>query len=118
MATYAFLCPACGEQYWAHVSSARLGPPQEVFCQGAHKETVAMRRDYATENVGVGSGVRVSRDGTNKDIDRLFMPDNKDFAGPGDPDGYKGMRNWRETHLPKDDNYKPRWPGEVEKKVW
>ena len=119
MATYAYLCPGCGGSYWAH-APARQGPPVEVLCTNPNhgRTVVAMRRDYAAENVGIGSGVRVSRNGTNKDIDRLFMPNNDEFKGPGDPDGTKGMRAWRENHIPKDDNHNPRWPGEVEKKVF
>lgn len=77
-----------------------------------------MRRDYGAEGVGLGSGVKVSRDGTVRDSAALFLPDNRDFAGPGDPDGNKGMREWREEHTPRDSNKKPYWPGAVDKRTF
>ncbi len=61
-----------------------------------------MGRDYRAESVGIGAGVRVSRTGTNLDQARLFLPDNSEFAGPGDPDGKKGAREWLDTHQPKE----------------
>lgn len=60
-----------------------------------------MVRDYRAEAVGIGEGVRVSRTGTNIEQARLVLPNNGDFAGPGDPDGTKGMREWHDTHEPK-----------------
>lgn len=77
-----------------------------------------MVRDWKAEGVGVGSGVRVSRDGTLRDQARLFLPDNDEFKGPGDPDGTKGMREWRETHSPHETNSQPFYPGTVERKVY
>lgn len=77
-----------------------------------------MLRDYKAEGVGIGSGVRVSRDGLVSDQARLFLPTNDDFKGPGDPDGTKGMAQWRESHAPRPGNKKPFWPGEVERKVF
>lgn len=61
-----------------------------------------VHRDYKAEGVGIGPGVRVSRDGTMLDQARLFLPDNDDFKGPGDPDGTKGARKWLDEHQPKE----------------
>jgi len=60
-----------------------------------------MRRDYQIEGVGLGSGVKVSRNGTDHERAKLFLPDNDEYAGPGDPDGTIGMRNWMDTHQPQ-----------------
>jgi len=59
-------------------------------------------RRYRDEGVGLGSGVKVSRDGTARDMGELFLPDNSEFAGPDDPDGTKGLREWHDTHQPKE----------------
>jgi hypothetical protein len=63
---------------------------------------VDMRRDWKAEGVGIGTGVRVSRTGTDREMAQLFLPDNNEFAGPGDPDGKKGAREWLDTHQPKE----------------
>jgi len=84
----------------------------------SHPAGLPMRRDYGAEGVGLGSGVKVSRDGLVADQAALFLPSNKDYAGPGDPDGNKGMRKWRDSHGPRDTNSKPHWPGQVNKEVF
>ena len=61
-----------------------------------------MVRDWRAEGLVVGTGARVSRSGTVRDQARLFLPDNNEFAGPGDPDGKKGARKWLETHQAKE----------------
>jgi len=86
--------------------------------EGPQAPRSIMVRDYRAEAVGIGAGVRVSRAGTMKDQRELFLPTNRDFAGNGDPDGTKGMREWRENNAPADGNSKPSWPGQVDKKVW
>jgi hypothetical protein len=76
-----------------------------------------MGRDYQREAVGIGSGVRVSRDGTESDINKLFLPGNDEFVGPGDPDGTKGMREWHDTHQPKEGaGDRGKVPGRIEKR--
>jgi hypothetical protein len=40
----------------------------------------------------------------------LFLPTAKEVAGPGDPDGSKGIREWNETHDPKPGNKRPMRP--------
>jgi len=89
--TFCFKCKTCGERW---DSTQQLGH----LCPGSPDVV----RDYRAEMVGVGTGVRVSRDGTESEIAALFLPDNDEFAGPGDPDGTKGMRKWHETHQPKE----------------
>lgn len=59
------------------------------------------RRDYRAEAVGIGSGVRVSKSGTNREYAQKFLPTAADYAGPDDPDGSKGLRQWADEHQPK-----------------
>lgn len=100
MKTYCYLCPVCGERE-AHQSDG----PEKVCCASCMLKTglwYDMHRDYRAEMVGIGSGVRVSRDGTSRDQAALFLPSNEDFKGPGDPDGSKGARRWLDDHAPKE----------------
>lgn len=60
-----------------------------------------MKRDWKREAVGIGSGVRASRETlSDAGYRELFLPSAKDYAGPGDPTGQKGLREWREEHTP------------------
>lgn len=94
---YCFKCPQCG--YWLETP---IRDPAPTCASDAHDLEYTMRRDYRAEGVGLGSGIKVSRDGTVLDQARLFLPDNDEFAGPGDPDGTKGAREWLESHQPKE----------------
>jgi hypothetical protein len=112
MATFCYKCKSCGTRFNGTTpgTAGEMDLPC-VVCGGA------ITRDYKAEGVGVNVAMlRDTRDGTSA-YDRVFLPDNKDFAGPKDPDGTKGMREWRDTHQPRDTNHAPRWPGTVEKKV-
>jgi hypothetical protein len=104
---FCFKCTDCGATF---ESQARDVP--------AHFATHKVIRDYRAESVGLGSGVKVSRDGTVADQKKLFLPDNDEFKGPGDPDGKKGMRDWHERFAPRADNPSPVNVGEIEKKVF
>lgn len=108
MSVFCYICRDCGKR--EEVESGAAVP----MCGG-----FLMNRDYKAERVGV-QVVQLQRDreanGT-KGYQELFLPTNKDFAGPNDPDGTKGMRDWRERHAPSDGNKHPKWPGEVERKV-
>jgi hypothetical protein len=70
-----------------------------------------MRHDYLAENAGID---RTSL--TPDHVDRvrkhqaLFLPGAKDFAGPDDPDGIVGLKEWQDTHQPRPSNKKPAWP--------
>lgn len=111
MATYCFRCRDCGQR--------TASDSREVGSLPAAAEH-AWARDYRSENVGVAvQQLKNEREhGGTKGYDSLFLPTNKDFAGPGDPDGTKGMRQWRDEHQPKAGNKNPRWPGEVEKRTF
>jgi hypothetical protein len=112
MATYCYRCPDCGAQT---TSPHRSMSVYVCYCGGAWK------RDYRAENVGVSvADLKAARNGTGglEEVSRLMLPTNKDFIEPGDPDGTKGMRQWRDDHQPKAGNNNPLWPGEVERKVF
>ena len=47
----------------------------------------------------------------------LFLPTAKDLAGPGDPDGAKGIHAWNTEHDPKPGNKRPARP-ETPRKVF
>ena len=111
MATYCYRCKACNASF--NVPTYGL---EQTPCPTCGQ--CCLVRNYQAEAVGIGAGVRVSRDGTAHEQRDLFLPSNRDLAGPGDPDGTKGMRQWREEHQPKEAVANPLWPGEVEKKVW
>lgn len=110
MTTYCFKCPKCG------ATAEDTSSDSVMFCGGPLHVNARLVRDYRSEAVGVGAGVRVSRDGTQADQARLILPDNKDFKGPGDPDGTKGMRKWHSQFQPKADNPRPaQTPGRIER---
>jgi hypothetical protein len=116
MATYCFRCPECGTPFTDSTNEVT------ITCYGPEEwnhAPVEARRDYRAENVGVAvEQLKQERELGGRDAyKRLFLPHNDDFKGPGDPDGTKGMREWRETHQPKAGNKSPDWPGHVEKQV-
>lgn len=110
-ARYCFRCPSYG---CPGTMTTSLEPP--------HCDHGPMTRDYRAEGVSVSgavSALKAEREGAGLDeVKRLMLPSNKDFVGPGDPDGTKGMRQWRDDHQPKAGNTRPSWPGEVERKVF
>lgn len=112
MAVYAYRCKECGAQ---QELSGPIGQPTPApTCHGS------MGRDYraeASQPLVVGLKLEREANGTRGYQD-LFLPGNKDFAGPGDPEGKKGMREWRDKHEPKPGNKRPAWPGEIERKVF
>lgn len=90
--TYCYTCRECGQ------TREVPGGAKLVFCTN---DDTPMRRDYRAEAVGLGTGVRVSREGTDRDRAELFLPSNRDLAGPGDPDGKKGAAEWLERFQPE-----------------
>jgi hypothetical protein len=105
---FCFKCVECG---------ARFEQREREPAPACIRHELYMVRDYKAEGVGIGSGVRVSRDGTVSEQAKQFLPDNSEFAGPGDPDGTKGMREWHETHQPKESvRRQVQLPGHIEKK--
>lgn len=104
---YCFTCRDCGFQ--CELNSREV--PGCYQCGGD------LLRDWRREAVGVGAGVRVSRDGTDHERARLFLPSNDEFKGPDDPDGTKGMREWHDTHQPKESTGdRSLVPGNIERK--
>lgn len=98
--TYCYKCTTCGARE-EHESDG----PEMVCCSACMLRTgewLDMTRDYKAESVGIGAGVKVSRDGTSLDQARLFLPSNDEFKGPGDEDGKKGARKWLDDHAPKE----------------
>lgn len=103
MATYVFSCDADG----GHLFEARSRGTE--MCPG---HLTPVKRDYRAENVGVQvAGLRAERErGGSSAVRDLFLPTAKELAGPGDPDGTKGIREWNETHDPKPGNKRPMRP--------
>lgn len=113
MATYCFRCTLCDETLSAPTTDITTFPLQGV-------DFHHWVRDYRAENVGV-SVVNLQREreaGGKEGLKRLFLPHNDDYKGPGDPDGTKGMRKWREENQPAASNKNPAWPGFVDKKTF
>lgn len=104
MVTYCWKCRTCG----MGTTSPRRHVAPEHNCPDGVAD---VRRDYATENVGIGSGVRESRvEMTTSGYRDLFLPTADDFADQSDPSGQKGLRKWADEHAPKEDNKRPAWP--------
>lgn len=98
-ASYCFKCQMCGRKEQTNGAFPLCTGPYDDHSFGEHMPQ-DMIRDYKAEDVGLGSGTRVSRDGTNLEQARLFLPGNDEFVGPGDPDGKKGAREWLDNHQP------------------
>ena len=115
MPAYLFYCDdGCGVY---QVEAPIQAGPGEQFCTCGKP----LHRNYASENAGFKGlwDMKKEREaGGKSNAAKLFLPTNDDFADEGDPDGKKGVREWREAHQPDDTNKRPHWPGEVEKKVF
>lgn len=92
MAVYLFKCSA-GHSFESPFNTTTMCP--------SHFKT-EVNRDWRAEAVGIGSGVRVSRTGTDTYQRDLFLPSAADYKGPDDPDGSKGIKKWAEEHQPKE----------------
>jgi hypothetical protein len=80
--------------------------------------TPTARRDWRAEGVGIGEGVRESRkEMSNSGYRDLFLPTAEDMMSADDPTGQKGLREWAETHGPREDNKRPMYP-EMDKRVF
>lgn len=93
MRRYCFRCPGCGLRF-EDVDPDPLRPCPA--CGGG-----PVNRDYRAEGFSVGPGVRDIRGMSHEEAARLFLPTTEDFKSPEDPDGTKGLRKWREEHVPK-----------------
>lgn len=111
--TYIYKCTRedCGESV---VSRHRDFVGEECPCEAG-----VLVRDYRAESVGfaVGTLKRERERGGSSAIRDTFLPTAADYAGPGDPDGSKGIREWNDTHDPRPGNSKPLRP-ESPRKSW
>ena len=101
MATaYCYTCP-CGT--WEASVAAAV-----AICANNHMAV----RDYRAEGVGLGNIVEIRRESghTKSEIRDLFLPTLKDYQSPSDPTGERGLRQWNETHGPKESNKSPMYP--------
>lgn len=109
--TYCWTCRECGE---SETTNERT-PPLHVHgdCD------FVLARNYRQESVGVAVGTlkRERERGGSGAIRDTFLPTAADYAGPGDPDGSKGIREWNDTHDPRPGNSKPLRP-ESPRKSW
>lgn len=109
MATYCFKCP---EGHTFSLTSRSV--------PGCYECGAPLRRDYRAEGVGVAT-VALKRErerGGASAVRDLFLPTAKDYAGPGDPDGAKGLRQWADEHEPKMGNKKPLYPEGIPRRSW
>lgn len=86
------------------------GPGDAPLCQLCNEP---LRRIY---DVNFGNGVEIRRErerGGASAVRDLFLPTRKDFEGPGDPDGGKGLRAWADEHDPKPGNKNPLYPADI-----
>lgn len=93
---YAYRCPN------GHVSEASfpMGEASDglgcLHC-GAHAT-----RCYSCEKKHLNGMVEMKKERDPGYDPTLFLPTKKDFKGPNDPDGEKGMNAWMERHRPAD----------------
>jgi len=112
MALFLFKCRLCPTR------SETTNREADIECSNGHTPS-PMVRNWRGESVGVSVGnLRNERNEGKDGLKRMFLPHNDDFKGPGDPDGTRGMAEWRETHQPRPSNHNPDWPGEVPKRVF
>lgn len=107
MAAYCFFCKLCG-------ATREVGLAIAPSC---HDTTMA--RDYRAEAAGVQTlQLRREREtGGSSAVRDLFLPTARDYAGPTDPDGSKGIRQWNDEHAPGSGNKRPLRP-ESPRKMW
>src|SRR5438128_1587023 len=103
MAVYSFRCGSCGARAQLSSPIGTIPPPPVHACLGLKGRDTMMRRDYQADLPDFGNAVQVKREreaGGREAVRDLFLPTAKDFAGPGDPDGSKGIRAWNDEHDP------------------
>jgi len=108
VSTYCFFCPSCD-----FVTTSNVHGLVPACSHGP------MKRDYRAENTAVQT-LQLKREretGGSSAVRDLFLPSAKDYAGPSDPDGSKGIRQWNDEHVPGNGNKRPLRP-ESPRKVW
>ena len=103
MTTFCYVCTSCGA---TGIARARQESDPECLECGA-----TMRRDWKSEGVRIGSGVRESRvELSPSGYRELFLPTEEDLSSADDPTGEQGMKEWMEEHEPKEGNKHPILP--------
>jgi hypothetical protein len=105
MPTYLFRCRECGMK-----ASGIYPDAEHAILEGESHDWV---RDYKAENVGLTGMVQMKREreaGGSRAVRDLFLPKQRDFESPEDPDGSRGIRAWADEHAPKESNKRPLWP--------
>jgi hypothetical protein len=101
-ARYVYRCSA-GHRFESYAHGATQCP--EHF-------NTELTRDYRAEGVTPNTAA-LARERGGQDIEwfkQNFLPTADEFAGPGDPDGSKGLTKWNDEHGPKDSNKAPARP--------
>jgi len=116
MAVYVFRCPVDG--YTVETSQRDPAPTHGPHVKGKVLYG-PMVRDYRAEGASPAiAGLKRERElGSPNDLKGLFLPTAKDYAGPGDPDGQRGLRAWAEETRPAADNKRPVYP-DMDRKVF
>ena len=106
MPLYSFSCatPSCGAQ-------------EVIKCSFKEYETLSppacthgvMRRDYKADRIQVAI-LDLKKSNEHGHDPSLFLPTAKDYEGPNDPDGSKGLTKWLEEHKPAPGNKHPKEP--------
>lgn len=91
------------------------GPPRDTpFCRKCY---APMHRVYSLA-LGNRRQLKVERErGGASAVRDMFLPTAKDMAGPGDPDGTKGIQEWADEHQPKMGNKRPMYP-DIPRRSW
>jgi predicted RNA-binding Zn-ribbon protein involved in translation (DUF1610 family) len=107
MATYCYRCVQCKQLLESSTRGEIAVCPR---CGGF------VARDYRSESVGVDrTSMRPDRKDFLREQAALFLPTAKDYAGPDDPDGMKGLKAWQDEMGPRPSNTKPAWPTDLAK---
>lgn len=95
MATYCFICPACGLEFEA---TERM---PTSHCDGVDPKR-NFKKELNSQYVYLPVHMQSRVDVRASDV----LPSAKDFEAPGDTDGSKGFAEWKKTVKPK---HKSRW---------
>lgn len=86
---YCFRCKVCG-------ATNEQNTREQPNCHCGE----VMVRDYKTELNSQTHFIPLHMSARNTSNKSDFLPSPKDFEKPGDSDGSKGMKEWKDTHKP------------------